>query len=95
MSAPCPSLGFTLTLTLHDDVTEDERDVLIDDLMSALERQGLSAAGHGDRTMEFIVRRDGSQATDADRGVVRDWAERWAARADVDVGDVTDLTRAE
>jgi hypothetical protein len=82
-------------LTLRDDVTEDERDAVIDDLLSALEREGLSVAGHGDRTMEFIVRRDGSQATDADRGVVRAWAERWAARADVDVGEVTDVARSE
>jgi uncharacterized protein YggL (DUF469 family) len=95
MTAPCPSLGFTVVLRLHSDVSEAERDTLIDDLIGVLERHGLSAAGRGDHTMEFVVRRDGSQATDADRAIVRDWAARWTARVTADVGDLADLARAD
>jgi uncharacterized protein YggL (DUF469 family) len=91
MSAPCPTFGFTVTVTMRDDVTESERDMFIDDLLALLAPHGLSAAGQGDRVMEFVVRRDGSQATDADRTIVRDWAGRWTSRAEIDVSDIVDL----
>jgi uncharacterized protein YggL (DUF469 family) len=91
VSAPCPSLGFSVTLRLRADVSESERDTLIDDLMATLTAHDLSAAGRGDREMEFVVRREGSQATDADRAIVREWAARWTNQFSADIGDITDL----
>jgi len=87
MSAPCPTLGFLVTIRPHR-LNVAER-AIVADLESALERAGLSVrrAGGG----AHAVVRDGSQATNADRELVREWAERWAADATIIVGDVVDL----
>jgi uncharacterized protein YggL (DUF469 family) len=95
VSAPCPSLGFTVAMTFDAAASEAERDTVIDDLIATLEQNGLSAAGRGDQAMEFVVRRDGSQTTDADRTVVEDWAERWTGRVAADVGALADLASPE
>ena len=90
MSAPCPTLAFSVTLTLSDDISDSERDALIRDLVALLDRHGLSGARRG-RGTELVVRREGSQATDADRALVRAWADRRADRLGVAVGDLRDL----
>jgi hypothetical protein len=90
VSAPCPALAFSVTLILSQDVSDTERDAVVADLIALLDRHGLSAAHRGRRT-ELVVRREGSQTTDADRAIVRAWADRWADRLGVDVGDLRDL----
>jgi hypothetical protein len=82
-----------LSLTFDVDTSDAERDAMLDELIAILDQQGLAADGHRGRTMEVRVRRDGSQATDADRAIVRDWAARWTPYVAVDVGDITDLSR--
>ena len=51
--------------------------------------------GPSGRTREYLIRRDGAQATDEDRTLVRDWASRWASIASVDVGDIVDISQDE
>jgi hypothetical protein len=87
-------LGFMLSVTFDAAVSEAERGMMVDDLMALLDRHGLAAADPHGRAMELSVRRDGSQATDADRAIVRDWAARWTPYVVVDVGDITDLSRS-
>jgi uncharacterized protein YggL (DUF469 family) len=91
MSAPCPALGFVITVALRSSTGEADIDALVDDLIDFLESHGLQTGGAGDRTFEFVVNREGGQATDADRALVRDWAARWADHAEIRVGDIVDL----
>jgi uncharacterized protein YggL (DUF469 family) len=94
MSAPCPVLGFVIRVALADLASESDADAVVDDLMAFLENHGLVGAGEGARTLEFVVHRDGSQADERDREMVRDWSARWTGRAKVDVGPLTDLNPA-
>jgi uncharacterized protein YggL (DUF469 family) len=91
MSAPCPALGFVITVALRANIGEADIDVLVDDLIDFLESHGLQTGGAGDTTLEFVVTREGGQATDADRAAVREWAARWSDHAEISVGDVVDL----
>jgi uncharacterized protein YggL (DUF469 family) len=92
MSAPCPALGFVVTVALRSNTGEADIDALVDDLIDYLESHGLQTGGAGDRTLEFVVNREAGQATDADRSLVRDWATRWADHAEIKVGDIVDLS---
>lgn len=94
MSAPCPVLGFVIRVTMAPAAAESDIDALIDDLMALLETNGLVGAGEGDRTLEFVVHRDGSQATEQDREIIRAWSSRWTHDATVDVGPIADLNPA-
>jgi uncharacterized protein YggL (DUF469 family) len=94
MSAPCPVLGFTIRVSANPSLADDGLDELIDDLMTFLEANGLVGAGEGDRTLEFVVHRDGMQAVEQDRAMVETWATRWSDRATIDVGLLTDLNPA-
>lgn len=91
MSAPCPTLGFIVTVAIRSGVEAGDVDALVDDFIDFLEGHGLQTGGAGDMTLEFVVSREGGQATDADRALVRDWANRWSEKAAIEVGDVVDL----
>jgi uncharacterized protein YggL (DUF469 family) len=91
MSAPCPVLGFVVTVAIRPNVDEGDVDALVDEFIDLLEGHGLQTGGGGDVTFEFVVNREGGQATDADRSIVREWATRWSERAQIDVGDIVDL----
>jgi uncharacterized protein YggL (DUF469 family) len=92
MSAPCPALGFVVTMTRRPNIGEADVDVLIDAFIDVLESHGLQTGGVGDTTLEFVVSREGGQATDVDRTVVREWAAQWTAQANIVVGDIVDLS---
>jgi uncharacterized protein YggL (DUF469 family) len=94
MSAPCPVLGFVIHITAHDSLPDADVDALIDDLIEFLETCGLVGAGGGERTLEMVVHREGSQAAEQDRDMVKTWATRWTGRATIDVGPLTDLNPA-
>jgi uncharacterized protein YggL (DUF469 family) len=94
MSAPCPVLGFVIRVTMNPSAVESDVDALVDDLMSLLERNGLVGAGEGDRTLQFVVHRDGTQAVEQDRAIVEAWSSRWAHRAAIEVGPLADLNPA-
>ena len=94
MSAPCPVLGFVIRVALAPSASEADADAIVDDLMAFLENHGLVGAGEGAHTLEFVVHRDGSQADERDRDIVRDWSTRWTQRATIDIGPLTDLNPA-
>jgi len=94
MSAPCPVLGFVIRVVLHDSATDSDTDAVVDDLMAFLENHGLVGAGDGARTLQFVVHRDGTQADENDRQMVREWSRRWTTNATIDVGPLTDLNPA-
>jgi uncharacterized protein YggL (DUF469 family) len=94
MSAPCPVLGFVVRATMDPSATESDVDTVVDELIALLERTGLVAGGGGKRTLEFVVHREGSQATDQDREIVRTWATEHTATqsiATIAVGPIIDV----
>ena len=92
MSAPCPALGFNITIALRSSMTEADIDALVDDLIDFLESHGLQTDGPRHTALELAISREGGQATDADRALVREWAARWSADAEIRVGDIVDLS---
>lgn len=92
MSAPCPTFVFTVTIAPHDGVAPTERDAMSLELVELLELYGLTAMPGVGRVREYVVLRDGAQATDTDRRIVRDWSKRWADRATIVVGDLVDVS---
>jgi hypothetical protein len=44
--------------------------------------------------MLFVVGREGSQATEAERQLVEQWADEWRAAAAITVSDLVDLSPA-
>jgi hypothetical protein len=95
MSAPCPTFGFTVFVSPHDDVSPSERAAMIAELEAIVEANDLCASRRGTRTTELVIRREGSQATDADRAIVHAWAERWTGRAEIAVSELADLSAVD
>lgn len=91
MTAPCPALGFRVTIELRDGGAAS-LDALADAWARFLEGRGLHCTGAGATgRLEFVVVSDASQATENDRVATRVWL---GARPDVsscDVGDLEDL----
>jgi uncharacterized protein YggL (DUF469 family) len=94
MSAPCPILGFTVLIDLHESAEESQAEVLTQALTELLAAQGLEASGGGRRQRLLVVSRVGSQATEAERQLVESWALEWSDVADITVSDLVDLSAA-
>jgi uncharacterized protein YggL (DUF469 family) len=94
MSAPCPMLGFTVLIDLHDAVDESRSVALTQTLTELLAAHGLVASGGGRRQMLFVVSREGSQATETERELVQRWASGWSDEAAITVSDLVDLSPA-
>lgn len=87
MSAPCPDFGFVVTIRS----AASRSPAIVADLLSVLEEHALSGDVRGIGTQEVVVRREGTQATHADREVVRAWADPWIGVATISIGDIVDL----
>jgi hypothetical protein len=85
-------LGFTVTIAFSGDPDATARQQVVASLIGLLERHDLTGVVRGDRVVDVVVRREASQATDADRALVRAWAADWTSRGEITVGDVVDLT---
>ena len=83
--------GFIVTTRLRDASPDADSKSLVDDLVELLESNDLSMSGGGERNVKYVVSREGSQATHADRELVLAWSERWDAIAEIDVSDLVDL----
>jgi uncharacterized protein YggL (DUF469 family) len=94
MSAPCPILGFTVLIDLPQSTEEAQADALTQSLAELLASQGLVSTGGGRRQMLFVVGREGSQATEAERQLVERWAADWHRVATIAVSDLVDLSPA-
>ena len=94
MSAPCPILGFTVLVDLHESAEESQAGALAQSLAELLASQGLVSSGGGRRQLLFVVGREGSQATEAERELVERWAAEWRDAAAITVSDLVDLSPA-
>lgn len=91
MSAACPTFGFVVTIMPAKTTSALQRDALVGDLVDLLERNDLTLAERP--RLQFVVSRDGTQATHSDRELVMAWARRWESYAAIAVGDLMDLSR--
>jgi uncharacterized protein YggL (DUF469 family) len=93
MTAPCPVLGFRVTVESRSGIGSPF-EALMDDWVHFLEGRGLHCTGGGSaERLAFAVASDASQATENDRVAVRAWL---ASRTDLQtwrVGDLEDLNR--
>jgi uncharacterized protein YggL (DUF469 family) len=94
MSAPCPILGFTVLVDLHETAEDSQAGALTESLTELLASQGLVSSGGGRRQLLFVVGREGSQATEAERQLVERWAAEWRHVAAISVSDLVDLSPA-
>ena len=94
MSAPCPILGFTVLIDLHESAEETQAGALTLSLAQLLSTQWLESSGGGRRQLLFVIGREGSQATEAERQLVEHWAAEWGRVAAITVSDLVDLSPA-
>jgi hypothetical protein len=96
MSAPCPQFGFRVLISRLPSASELDAGEIADDVERVLSANDLVGERRrvGDGALEYLVTREGSQATDADRTLVRDWAARHQDRVAVEIGDLIDLHEA-
>ena len=94
MSAACPAFAFELVLRLTPGLDAGGRGALQDALAATVASHGLSTAGGGDAVLRYRITRDGGQAIDADREVLRAWAAGRPEVAEVAVGPLVDLHEA-
>jgi uncharacterized protein YggL (DUF469 family) len=94
MSAPCPILGFTVLIDLREPADESQAGALTQSLTELLESQGLVSSRGGRRHLLFVIGREGSQATEAERQLVERWADEWRDAAAITVSDLVDLSPA-
>jgi uncharacterized protein YggL (DUF469 family) len=94
MSAPCPILGFTVLVDLRPSTEESQGGALTQSLAELLAAHGLVSSGGGVRQLLFVIGREGSQATEAERQLVERWAAEWSHVAAITVSDLLDLSAA-
>ncbi len=94
MSGACPVFGFTVHIGLRDGVDRSVRDSIANGFAELLDANGMGLAD-GTNRLDFVVNRDGTQATDADRQLVLAWAQQWKREAAFEVSDLIDLSAAD
>ena len=87
-------LGFTVLVDLDESAEESQSAALSQSLTELLATHGLVASGGGRRQLLFVVSREGSQATEAERELVERWAAAWRRVASIAVSDLVDLSPA-
>jgi len=92
MSGGCPVFGFIVRFALRDGVERDVGDAIAYDLVMLLQANGMSMGGGGDREREYVITRDGAQASDADRQLVATWSEHWKHDAAFRMTDLIDVS---
>ena len=94
MTAPCPTFGFVVRIEIEPAVGTAARDQLWDAWIGVLERHGLYCGGGGGDCLEYVVASEASQATDADRALVREWLAGYPGIRAWEVGPLEDLEQA-
>jgi uncharacterized protein YggL (DUF469 family) len=93
MSAPCPTLGFRVTMERASDPGTGGDDALLNAWTDFLERRGLYYGGGGRRHLELVVASEAFQATENDREAALAWLASRPELKAWHVGDIEDLNR--
>ncbi len=92
MSAACPRFGFLVRMEPRTGAARDSFEILrANFLADVITPNELACTGGGERSATYTLSREGMQATDADRALVRRWAEEHAAELSVEIGPLFDL----
>jgi uncharacterized protein YggL (DUF469 family) len=94
MTAPCPALGFRVTMDAGA-LPRERLDALLDAWTDFLAARGLYSAGGGTAPMRVVVASEASQATENDRVAVRAWLASRPELRSWHVGDLEDLNRED
>ncbi|HVX41222.1 MAG TPA: 50S ribosome-binding protein YggL [Gemmatimonadaceae bacterium] len=92
MSGACPRYGFEVYLTPRAGIARDAFATLRANLLAdVIEPNELTHTGGGEPAARYTLSRQGMQATEADRELVRRWADAHAAELSVEIGPLVDL----
>ena len=91
MSAPCPTLGFHLTITFGADTNAVRRASVRAAFEAMIAANGLLCEARGDHSVAFTVTGDGTQATEFDRETVIAWLRAQPEIGDSTAGPLTDV----
>ncbi|HEY4218656.1 MAG TPA: 50S ribosome-binding protein YggL [Gemmatimonadaceae bacterium] len=92
MSAACPTFAFVVDVQLDAHVNPVAQVALWNSFCHALDARGLICTGAKRAGWPTVVRGEASQATDADRQAISEWAASHVAIVGVDVGQLLDLS---
>jgi uncharacterized protein YggL (DUF469 family) len=87
----CPEFGFFVHIRPASGRAAADVSAALDDFARMLAENGLYSQRDDQRALDQVVVREGMQATDADRQLVRDWAAGWTNAVDVVISDLIDL----
>ena len=92
MSAACPLLGFSVELDVVRTAGDAAAARVRRSFDELIEGRGLLCeTERGGRTWTYVVHSEASQATDADRTAVKEWADAHAEIVAARVGPIVDL----
>ena len=91
MAAPCPTLGFFVSMEVNPSVDSNAWTALWDDWIDMLEGRGLRCGGGGSERHEYAITGDASQATEQDRIAVEAWLTQHPNVTAWNVGPLHDL----
>jgi uncharacterized protein YggL (DUF469 family) len=84
--------GFIVRFRMREGLDDTMETRLTDEFLRFLAGRGLvSSGGFSGTRWSHVIRSEASQATDADRAAVVDWASGRAEIEERDIGDVVDL----
>lgn len=87
----CPEFGFFVHIRPRAERAARDASEVLDDFARMLAENGLYSQRDDSRALDQVVVREGTQATDADRQLVRDWAAGWSNVAEIAISDLVDL----
>lgn len=92
MSATCPHYAFEVRLAPREGLPRDVFATLCAEFLAdVVAANELKHTGGGADVARYTLSREGMQATDADRELVRRWADAHAAEVSVTIGLLFDL----
>lgn len=91
MTAPCPALGFVVSMHFASSLSDAARVELRKVWLGVLEERGLECAGIGTGISSYAVSSEVAQATEDDRVAIARWLADLPQLAESKVGPLVDL----
>jgi len=95
MSASCPTYGFVVDVQLAPHVNAVAQVALWNSFCHALDARGLVCTGVKRAGWPTTVRSEASQATDADRQALHQWAAAHDIIVGIEIGQLVDLSAGD
>lgn len=91
MTAPCPALGFVVSMHFASSLTDGARAELRKAWLGVLEERGLECEGADSKASAYVVSSEAAQATEDDRVAIVRWLADLPQVAESEVGPLVDL----